>query len=446
MDPKGSSSDEDKDGLKKSRSTTKVGKKRRRRSSAGRRRSRVRRTPVDDALQFSKVALPSKERKTQVIVIHGDPSKPNPILPGGKWDEDDFEAIDILKQALEKLKDTFDFQFQSNHDTLIRDLKKRLQFNKADMVLQLCDEGYMNNPRMELHITALLETIGIPYTGTGPIGLGFTSDKQAVLTIARELGIPTPLSVYVEKDAEVFKIIEQHKLEYPLFVKPNHTDGSFGITTKSICRSEQDVLEAIKMIRDTFHIPGPILIQEFLEGTDLNTAIIGNPQYKHMFLPVTEEDYSSVPTNLPRVLGFEAKWDEHSPYFRIGTIKAKSVDEETQKFMNECSAKLFTRIALRDYARFDWKLDKYGKPRLLEANPNCGWSYDAHLQRMCALADITYSQMIRMIIDAAQLRIVEGAKIGRLERYVRPEDITPQEMRESSKQVSSNMSEGPLKL
>jgi D-alanine-D-alanine ligase len=53
--------------------------------------------------------------------------------------------------------------------------------------------------------------------------------------------------------------------------------------------------------------------------------------------------------------------------------------------------RLFKRVGFRDYARFDWKMDKHGNPRLLEGNCNCGWSYDAHLQRMCALADISYS-------------------------------------------------------
>jgi D-alanine-D-alanine ligase len=94
----------------------------------------------------------------------------------------------------------------------------------------------MNNPRMELHITTLLELIGIPYTGTGPFGLAFTSDKQIVLGIARELGIPTPASVYVERDEEVLNLIRQQRMEFPLFIKPNTCDGSFGITTKSICR------------------------------------------------------------------------------------------------------------------------------------------------------------------------------------------------------------------
>jgi D-alanine-D-alanine ligase len=95
--------------------------------------------------------------------------------------------------------------------------------------------------------------------------------------------------------------------------------------------------------------------------------------------------------------------------------------------MLQWSAALFVRLGLRDYARFDWKLGADGRPRLLEANPNCGtavmphlpcacsvlslldvpragWSYDAHLQRMSALAGISYSEMLRIILEAAERR------------------------------------------
>lgn len=63
------------------------------------------------------------------------------------------------------------------------------------------------------------------------------------------------------------------------------------------------------------------------------------------FLSVTEEDYSSLPPNLPKILGFEAKWEENSPYYQITTIKARSVNEETQNFMNECTSKLCERLS-----------------------------------------------------------------------------------------------------
>jgi D-alanine-D-alanine ligase len=57
----------------------------------------------------------------------------------------------------------------------------------------------MNNAKMELHVTALLEMVGIPYTGTGPISIGMTNDKQVILEIAKSIGVPVPKSIYIEK-------------------------------------------------------------------------------------------------------------------------------------------------------------------------------------------------------------------------------------------------------
>eukprot|EP01116_Phalansterium_solitarium_P006869 TRINITY_DN19277_c0_g1_i1.p1 TRINITY_DN19277_c0_g1~~TRINITY_DN19277_c0_g1_i1.p1 ORF type:complete len:476 (+),score=172.09 TRINITY_DN19277_c0_g1_i1:1530-2957(+) len=410
--------------------------------SGERRRSSIRSAPTDDATIFARSASFKKDgeaggqRKRRIIVIHGDPSKPNPILPGGKWDDDDFEAVATLRQALDKLADDYTFDFKCNHDTLIQEMQAEARNGTCDLVLQFCDEGFMNHPKMELHLTAFLEMIGIPYTGTGPVTIGMTYDKQVILDIAKSIGIPVPRSVLVDKDELIVPTIKSEQLVYPVFIKPNSTDGSYGITTKSICRSDEDVQACVRMVREQFHISGGLLIQEYLEGADMNTGIIGNPPGPCHYLPVTEEDYSEVPAHLPRILGFESKWDENSPYWKIGT-KVTERDKATTDFMNECSAKLFQRIGVRDYARFDWKLDANGQPRMLESNPNCGWSYDAHLQRMCALDNLTYSQMLRMIIEAAFQRLDAHAKSAQEETFVDLSDVS--QFRSSEKQVAPTM-------
>jgi D-alanine-D-alanine ligase len=63
--------------------------------------------------------------------------------------------------------------------------------------------------------------------------------------------------------------------------------------------------------------------------------------------------------------------------------------------------KLFERVGCRDYARFDWRLDANGTPRLLEINPNPGWCWDGHLAKMAKLDNITYADMLAKIIEAA---------------------------------------------
>jgi len=149
-------------------------------------------------------------------------------------------------------------------------------------------------------------------------------------------------------------------------------------------------------------------VQEYLEGRDVNVAIIGNPPGPHMLLPITEEDYSSVPAGWPKICGFESKWDPESPYWGIKSVPT-TLDKKTQDFIADCSRRLFHRLGVRDYARFDWRLDGEGRPRLLEANPNCGWCDDGHMAKTAALAGISYPQMLKMIFDSA----TERAKIAK---------------------------------
>jgi len=288
----------------------------------------------------------------------------------------------------------------------------------------------------------LLEMLKIPFTGTGAASLGATYDKQAILETARSLGIPIPGSIIIEDDSKILEAIRQSGLEYPIFVKPNATDGSYGVTQKSVCRTEKDVLEALKTIREVFYIRCPVLVQEFLEGVDVNTAMLGNPETGFTELPVTEEDYSEVPPELPRILGFENKWDEQSPYWRVGTVRALSLSTDTISSLMEYSRRLFQRIKLRDYARFDWKCDSKGQPRLLEVNPNCGWSYDAHLQRMSAIGGISYSEMLKRILDAAEARYAAEAAQG-AEKFVSLEMVSSHRL--SEKQLTPNQ-RAPLLL
>jgi D-alanine-D-alanine ligase len=100
-------------------------------------------------------------------------------------------------------------------------------------------------------------------------------------------------------------------------------------------------------------------------------GIIGNPPTSYTILPITEEDYSAVPDELPKICGYEAKWSPTSPYWNIKSIPAVLPDE-TEKTIEECCIRLSERLECRDYTRFDWRLDSEGNPKLLEVNPNPG--------------------------------------------------------------------------
>jgi D-alanine-D-alanine ligase len=341
-----------------------------------------------------------KKEKLQTInisVIMGDPSKSDIIKPSTKFDDDDFYTIDQLKGALKDLE-SYNFAFLNNHDTLYQDLQKSQ--GKIDYVFNLCDEGYYNEPRKELHIPALMDVLKIPYTGAGPQCLAFCYDKALVRGIAKDLNIPVPEAVFIKPDDKIIDLT----LYFPAIVKPNFGDSSFGITQKSVVYNGVELLEAIKDIKDRFGYDKPIIVEQYLTGKDLSVGIIGNSAEDYLVLPIIEEDYSSLPEGLPKICGYEAKWLPDSPYWNL-TSKPAELPPETLQLIESCSIKLFERLECRDYARFDWRLDAEGNPKLLEVNPNPGWCWDGHLAKMSKLAGLSYKQMLEKILTAAEKRI-----------------------------------------
>lgn len=347
--------------------------------------------------EWTPVSRKPKQAVRTMVTLLGDPGKPDIIKPDAVFDDDDIYTIDQLKAAL-KSQPQFQVQYLHNHDSLIQDLAKLK--GKVDFVFNLCDEGFGNDARHELHVPALLEMLKIPYTGSGPQCLAYCYDKSLVRGIAQEMSIPVPGAFFIKPEDTSFEL----PFNFPVLVKPNFGDSSLGITQLSYATTLEELVTAISNIRENVGYDKPVLVEKFLPGKDISVGIIGNPPDAFTILPIIEEDYSSLPADLPQICGYEAKWLPNSPYGKITSIPAE-LSESTRKLLEESSLKLFERLECRDYARFDWRLDELGEPKLLEANPNPGWCWDGHLAKMAAIAGVNYPDMIAMILKAAEQRL-----------------------------------------
>jgi len=333
--------------------------------------------------------------RTKVTVLLGDPHLPDAVKPGGVFGELDLDTVSRLRSALGELPQ-YQVEYVDNHPGLLAQLQKR----RPDFVLNLCDEGFRNDALMELHVPALLELLSVPYSGAGPTCLGLCYDKSWVAAIAQSLGIEVPLESYFDPADHSATIPSV----FPSLLKPTRGDSSIGITKDAVVHSTEDLVSYLAWLRE--ELPGrSVLVQEFLTGPEYSVAVIGNPGPGWEVLPILEVDYSALDEGLPPILGYESKWLPDSPYWTRVAYREAQLSEDLRRILGDASLRLFERLECRDYARFDFRLDAEGTPKLLEVNPNPGWCWDGKLNLMAGFAGWSYSHLLEQVIEAALLRL-----------------------------------------
>ncbi len=340
--------------------------------------------------------LPHREALfPEITVIMGDPRLPDAVKRDGHYNDEDFETINRLKTALGELSG-YSFRYLDNHASLLSDLRA----NRPRFVFNLCDEGFNNDAFMEMHVPAILEMLDIPYSGAGVACLGLCYNQALVRAIAESLDLPVPLETYFNPDDQAATIPSV----FPALIKPNYGDSSIGITQDAVVHTWEQAITYLGKLRE--QMPGrPILIQEFLTGSEYSVGVIGNPGMAYRVLPVLEVDYSRLDPELPQLLSYESKWIPDSPYWNQISYREAQLDEDTRRKLIDYSNLLFERLGCRDYARFDFRADAAGEIKLLEVNPNPGWCWDGKLNIMASMAGMRYSDMLKLIIEAGQERV-----------------------------------------
>ncbi len=237
-----------------------------------------------DAPQLPARKIKGKVQQIEVTVLMGDPRLPDTVKRGGTFNPEDHDTIRRLKDALSELP-AYKVRYLNNHATLERDLSEL----KTELVLNLCDEGFNNDPFKELHVPALMEMLGLPYTGAGPSALAACYDKGVVRAVAQSIDVPVPLETYVRPGDQGATLPSV----FPAILKPNTGDSSQGITKDAVVTSTRSLLDYLERLRAEFPKRG-VLVQEFLTGPEYSVGLIGNPDQGLRALPVLEVDYSKL--------------------------------------------------------------------------------------------------------------------------------------------------------
>jgi D-alanine-D-alanine ligase len=257
------------------------------------------------------------------------------------------------------------------------------------MVFNLC-ESVDDDPHLAGHPAAALELLGIPFTGSPAYALMITTDKVMTKRVLMASGIRTPNYI-------VYDDVPLHPrsgLRFPVIIKPRFEDASIGIDNESIFYDDRSLGAQIK---ELYHRHGHLLVEEYIEGHEYNVSLFGHPQPR--VLPVARIDFSALPKDAPRIVGYRAKWDPGSLEYRhTPRTFPRDLSQILLGRIQGAALKCFHRLMVRDYGRVDIRVDGQGHVYVLEVNANPCLSPDAGFAAAVQAHGLTYENMIEHMV------------------------------------------------
>ncbi|MEA2109322.1 MAG: ATP-grasp domain-containing protein [Pseudomonadota bacterium] len=235
------------------------------------------------------------------------------------------------------------------------------------------------------HVPGILEMVGIPYVGSGPLAHSLAQDKVVAKVLFKQNGLPTP----------DFRVLETPEfdapdLEYPLIIKPKSGADSFGLM---VVHNEKELREAAGPIFEKYE--EPVLAECYIEGREINIGIIGSPPEA---LPPVELDFGS---------GAHVYTNDDKGGRSGRTVKyicPAELDEDTTKKAQEIARKAFIAIQCADCARVDMRIGEDGSLYLLEINSLPSLGYRGSFVVGAQAAGMDFAALLNRLLDSASRR------------------------------------------
>lgn len=236
-------------------------------------------------------------------------------------------------------------------------------------------------------VQGLLETMGIPYTGSGVASSAICMDKGLSKKLFQYEGIPTADFIMISKESfdnsESFLEELENKLALPVVIKATNQGSSIGTY---IARQRNDI---IKMIEAAFEFNDEVIVEKFIDGIELTAAVLGNEE--HLVLPLIEISSEN------EFYDFESKY---TPGMCNHIIPAR-IEHEAMERVKIISEKTYKAMGCKGFARVDLIIDKKGNPFVLEVNTVPGMTEMSLVPDAAAAAGISFNELLDKIVQLA---------------------------------------------
>jgi D-alanine-D-alanine ligase len=261
----------------------------------------------------------------------------------------------------------------------------RVRRGRFDVAFNMC-EGIDGVAELEAPVIAVLELLGIPFTGSSSYTTALCLRKHVVNALLASAGLPVPPWITVRRGGRI------RSIGYPAIVKPAAEDASIGVEQRSVVRTARALRSRVDAMLETFD---EVVIQRYIPGRELNVGIVGDT-----VLPISEIDFTDMPRGLWPIVTYRSKWEKGCDE-DLGSVPRCPADlparvaHEAQRV----SLEAWRLVGGRGYARVDVRVGDDGRPWILEVNANPDIAPDAGLAGMARVAGIEYGALMRQICE-----------------------------------------------
>ncbi|HEU0016210.1 MAG TPA: D-alanine--D-alanine ligase [Longimicrobium sp.] len=226
-------------------------------------------------------------------------------------------------------------------------------------------------------VQALLQILGIPYTGSGPLGSGIAMDKDVTKRLLRDAQVPTlPWRVARAPDFAFDPDTVEDLVGLPCIVKPSRQGSSVGLHVVS------ETAQLAEAVQDAARYDSEVMIERFAKGRELTVGILG--------------DQALPPVEIRPKKGLYDYESKYTPGMTEYLCPAP-LDEETVAQIQAYALRAFKVLKLRGYARIDFILAKE-QLFCLEANTLPGMTATSLLPKGAAAAGIDFPELCERIV------------------------------------------------
>jgi D-alanine-D-alanine ligase len=271
-------------------------------------------------------------------------------------------------------------------------LRQAIQDFKPHIVFNLLDE-FRGEAMLDQNVVSYLELVQVPYTGCNPRGLMLARDKALSKQILHYHRIRIPRFAVVPAGRKLKR--KPARLDYPLIVKSQIEEASFGIAEASLVYNDEKLAERVEFMHAK--VGTALILEQYIDGRELYVGVMGNKRLQ--VLPVWELEIRRLRADAPKIATRRVKWNlKYQKRRGVKIGPARNLPPELERLLVKATKRIYRLLQLSGYARIDFRLDAEERPYFLEANPNADIAYGDEFADAAEAAGIDYELLLDRLL------------------------------------------------